>query len=201
MKVINTGALRIDKGSQGHNLLQINELKILRTLHHPNIVAIKEIIIDPSHMNLYLIMQYISGKDLQDKIDEANSKGKPICRVFLWQIARQLISAIYTCHVDQQLYHRDIKPANIVLDDNNDIVLVDFGLSSHFEDDNDRLNSTQGTALYYAPEIVRTGIPDKKVYGRKIDIWAMGVTLYYLATGVHPFPATNVFMYQKKVLT
>jgi serine/threonine protein kinase len=62
------------------------------------------------------------------------------------------------------------------------------------------LETTQGTALYYAPEIVRTGIPDKKVYGRKIDIWAIGVTLYYLATGVHPFAATNIFMYQKKVL-
>jgi hypothetical protein len=44
--------------------------------------------------------------------------------------------------------------------------MVDFGLSSHFEDDDDRIIGTQGTALYFAPEVVRTGIFDKKVYGR-----------------------------------
>jgi tRNA A-37 threonylcarbamoyl transferase component Bud32 len=51
-------------------------------------VAIKEIISDVKDKDLYLLMQYISGKNLQDKIDEANKNGKPISRVFLWQIAR-----------------------------------------------------------------------------------------------------------------
>jgi serine/threonine protein kinase len=49
---------------------------------------------------------------------------------------------MYTCHVDQKLFHRDLKPENIVLDNKNDIVLVDFGLSSHFEDDNDLIIGT-----------------------------------------------------------
>jgi serine/threonine protein kinase len=80
--------------------------------------------------------------------------------------------------VSQGLYHRDIKPENIMLNDKNDIVLVDFGLSNHFHNDDDLLRGTQGTTLYFAPEIVRTGVKDKKVYGRQVDMWACGISLY-----------------------
>ena len=166
MKVIHKDKLKVNRtATRKESQLCINELKALKTLHHPNIVQIKEVINDSNDENLYLVMQHMSGKNLQDKVDDCNAQGKYICRDFIWQIARQLLSALYTCHVDQKLYHRDIKPENIMLNDQTDVVLVDFGLSNHFYNDDDRIRGTQGTTLYFAPEIVRTGIPDKKVYG------------------------------------
>ena len=75
MKVINKNVLNTNKTSRKESQLCINELKALRALHHPNIVAIKEVINDSEDKNLYLIMQHMSGKNLQDKIDESNLSG------------------------------------------------------------------------------------------------------------------------------
>ena len=82
----------------------------------------------------------------------------------------------------------------------NEIVLVDFGLSKHFVGEDDQIKATAGTMLYYAPEIVRTGVPDKVVRGRQADVWAAGVTLFQVATGKHPFPGETVFDYKDLVL-
>jgi len=79
-----------------------------------------------------------------------------------------------------------------MLNEELDLVMVDFGISIKFTVEDDVLKGrTMGTCKYFAPEIVRTGVKDKKVHGMKADMWAAGVTLYQLATGVHPFPAKD----------
>ena len=57
-----------------------------------------------------------------------------------------------------------------------------------------------GTCKYFAPEIVRTGVKNKVIHGMKTDLWAAGITLYELATGVHPFPAKCQMTYKEMVL-
>ena len=79
---------------------------------------------------------------------------------------RQIISALYFCHEEVKVVHRDIKPENFVLNSENDIVLVDFGLSRRFEGDDDVVKLTQGTKAFYAPEIVRTGVVNKVIHGK-----------------------------------
>jgi serine/threonine protein kinase len=66
-----------------------------------------------------------------------------------------------------------------MLNDKEDLVLVDFGVSMVFEDDDDQIKGkNEGTYKFYAPEMVEFGKKEKVVSGRKADIWAAGITLY-----------------------
>jgi|TARA_B110000285_G_C14813549_1_gene463094 serine/threonine protein kinase len=67
--------------------------------------------------------------------------------------------------------------------------MVDFGLSKTFEGENDALRGTAGTIKFYAPEIVRTGIKNKVIHGKQVDIWATGISIFTAATGQSPFTA------------
>ena len=62
-----------------------------------------------------------------------------------------------------------------------DIVIVDFGISVHYKESDVLVGRTMGTAKYFAPEIVRTGVKNKVIHGLKTDIWAAGLTLYSIA--------------------
>jgi serine/threonine protein kinase len=110
-------------------------------------------------------------------------------------------------HHEVRVYHKDIKPENIMLNDNQEVVLSDFGISNTFENDDDvvpaKLIGT-GTPLYYTPEMVMLkkdfiaiGKKEKIVHGRPLDVWATGCTLYYLATGKPPYWITNRFTVKK----
>ena len=68
-----------------------------------------------------------------------------------------------------------------MLNNKGDLVLVDFGASKKFEGDNDIVKGNTGTMRFFAPEIVRTGVPNKILHGRELDIWASGVTIFVLA--------------------
>jgi len=84
-----------------------------------------------------------------------------------------------------------------MINSKEELVLVDFGISSKFHDDDDFLTTTQGTMRFYAPEIVRTGVKIKVVRGRQTDIWAAGVTLFMLASnGAVPFDAKTIYTLQ-----
>jgi len=107
-------------------------------------------------------MQHLEGQNLEERL----RKNPFVSRECLWSWARQLVSALYACHVTARLIHRDIKPENIMLNKANEIVLVDFGLSKHFSGEDDQVKRIAGTMLYYAPEIMRTGVVDKVVRGR-----------------------------------
>jgi serine/threonine protein kinase len=90
-------------------------------------------------------------------------------------MAKNLISALVYCHDEVKVIHRDIKPENIMLDDGK-AILVDFGVGALFQGEDDIIKGTAGSMRYFSPEIVKTG--DKKVFGCKSDVWALGVTLY-----------------------
>ena len=77
---------------------------------------------------------------------------------------------------------------------NNEAVLIDFGVSAFFEGDDDALQENRGSQLFYAPEMFNrpAGSKDYVVRGARTDLWALGVTLYYLLAGRYPaHEATN----------
>ena len=84
-----------------------------------------------------------------------------------------------------KLIHRDIKPDNIMINHNNEAILIDFGVSGLLDDKKqDPSKQTVGTFRFFAPEMFKKK-EDKNV-GTSVDIWALGVTMFYMLTGKYP---------------
>jgi carbon catabolite-derepressing protein kinase len=109
---------------------------------------------------------------------------------------QQLISAVSFCHL-RGVYHRDLKPENLLVDENGDLKVSDFGLSALTEQvrADGLLHTLCGTPAYVAPEIL-----EKKGYdGAKIDVWSCGVILFVLTAGYLPFSDPNLMNMYKKI--
>lgn len=98
--------------------------------------------------------------------------------------ARQMLDALAYCHANK-IAHRDIKPDNIFIDQYNHIKLADFGFAKQFDDEN---KSTEkcGSLNFIAPEMFQY----QEICPFKADIWALGVTFFFMATGTYPFKNT-----------
>lgn len=86
-------------------------------------------------------------------------------------------------HSSANVVHRDIKPENLLIDDDNHLKIADFGVSQILESEDTEFKDQQGTAMFLSPEAWNGG----NFKGRPLDIWAVGCTLYYLATKKYPF--------------
>ena len=93
----------------------------------------------------------------------------------------KLVRAIAHCH-ENGVCHWDLKPDNILIDKNNEVKVIDFGLSKHLGKNINTFKSRVGTPAYMAPEVI-LGNP----YDCKADIWSLGVIMYTLITGTLPF--------------
>ena len=102
---------------------------------------------------------------------------------------RQLVNAVDFCH-SRGVYHRDIKPENLLLDENENLKVSDFGLSALAESrrKDGLLHTICGTPAYVAPEVIK-----RKGYdGEKADVWSCGVILYVLMAGYLPFEEADL---------
>ena len=126
-------------------------------------------------------MEYINGETLSSYLKKKHFciSEKKIC-----EIMKQIGEGIYYLH-SFGIVHRDIKPDNILINDKNEIKIIDFGFSK-IMGNNEKTNEGFGTLDYAAPEILLR-IP----YGKEIDIWAMGILLFYILTGRSPFIGIN----------
>ena len=155
-----------------------NEINILRTMDHPNILKIFEFYSNKESYSI--VTELCSGGELfQEIIDKG-----PFNEKYSAYVMYQIFSAINYCH-KMHILHRDLKPENILIAkrDKNDFPLVkicDFGTSKMFEK-----GATQkklvGSSYYIAPEVLR------KHYDEKCDIWSCGVILYILLSARPPF--------------
>ncbi|GMN56966.1 hypothetical protein TIFTF001_026075 [Ficus carica] len=164
------------------------EISVMKMVKHPNIVELHEVMASKS--KIYFAMELVRGGELFSKIAKGRLK-EDAARVYF----QQLISAVDFCH-SRGVYHRDLKPENLLLDEDGNLRVTDFGLSAfseHLKQDG-LLHTTCGTPAYVAPEVI-----GKKGYdGAKADIWSCGVILYVLLAGFLPFQDDNlVAMYRK----
>ncbi|KAK6638464.1 hypothetical protein RUM43_006731 [Polyplax serrata] len=155
------------------------EIQIMSSVRHPNIIHIYEVF--ENREKIVLVMEYAAGGELYDYLSERKVLEETEAR----RIFRQISTAIYYCH-KHKICHRDLKLENILLDENGNAKIADFGLSNVF--DGQRLLSTYcGSPLYASPEIVK-GTP---YHGPEVDCWSLGVLLYTLVYGAMPFDGTN----------
>ncbi|XP_065343207.1 uncharacterized protein Nuak1 isoform X3 [Cloeon dipterum] len=155
------------------------EIQIMSSVRHPNIIHIYEVF--ENREKMVLVMEYAAGGELYDYLSER----KVLSEVEARRIFRQIATATYYCH-KHKICHRDLKLENILLDENGNAKIADFGLSNVF--DNKRLLSTFcGSPLYASPEIVK-GTP---YHGPEVDCWSLGVLLYTLVYGAMPFDGSN----------
>jgi 5'-AMP-activated protein kinase catalytic alpha subunit len=164
------------------------EISVMRLVRHPNVVELFEVM--ASKTKIYFVMEYAKGGELFGKVAKGKLKEDVARRYF-----QQLISAVDYCH-SRGVYHRDLKPENLLLDENGNLKVSDFGLSALAESkrQDGLLHTTCGTPAYVAPEVI-----NRKGYdGSKADIWSCGVVLYVLLAGYLPFHDSNLMeMYRK----
>ena len=194
---INTGhsvAIKvINKHKIAHNAnLVLNvkrEIEIMRRLRHPNIVKLYEVM--ATKTKIYFVMEFVKGGELFAKVAKGRLSESHSRKYF-----QQLISAIGYCH-SRGVYHRDLKPENLLIDENGDLKVSDFGLSAvtgQIRADG-LLHTLCGTPSYVAPEILT-----KRGYdGAKADIWSCGIILFVLNAAYLPFNDSNLMMMYKKI--
>ena len=157
------------------------EIKILSILHHKNIVHLYETITNEN--NIYIIMEYIEGKDLFQYIYSLQR----LTEYKSSQLFRQLISCLEYIH-KLGIVHRDIKPENILIDkEKKNLKLVDFGLGNIYKK-NKLVKTACGSPCYAAPEM----LSGKAYDGFYSDLWSCGVVLYCMLVGGLPFDDEDI---------
>jgi len=159
----------------------LREVKATRKLIHKNIVRIFDVVEDQGH--LFISMEFIKGKTLRQILKERDKLSEKEAAI----ITIQICQALSTAH-EQGIIHRDIKPANIMIDINQIIKVMDFGIAKNIN--SDQMTSTTdmlGTPLYMSPEQCQGNTIDTRS-----DIYSLGVLLFELVTGETPFKTGNI---------
>jgi len=180
----------IDKTQLNPGSLQklFREVRIMKTLDHPNIVKLFQVI--ETEKTLYLIMEYASGGEVFDYLVlHGRMKEKEARAKF-----RQIVSAVQYCH-QKKIIHRDLKAENLLLDSEMNIKIADFGFSNEFVPGN-KLDTFCGSPPYAAPELFQ----GKKYDGPEVDVWSLGVILYTLVSGSLPFDGSTLRELRERVL-
>ena len=164
------------------------EIRILKSLMHPNIIQVYSVI--QTNLTIYLIMEYCQGKELYEHI----VKSKRLPELEAANYFRQLISGVEYLH-KLGIIHRDLKPENLLLDTKGNIKIIDFGLSNFFSK-NQMLKTSCGSPCYAAPEM----ISGKKYKCPNVDIWSCGIVLYAMVCGFLPFEDNNNDILYKKII-
>nr|XP_016512043.1 PREDICTED: CBL-interacting protein kinase 18-like [Nicotiana tabacum]XP_016512044.1 PREDICTED: CBL-interacting protein kinase 18-like [Nicotiana tabacum] len=164
------------------------EISIMALVKHPHVLQLYEVMATKS--KIYFVIEHAKGGELFNKLAKGRLK-EDVARKFF----QQLITAVEFCH-SRDVYHRDLKPENLLLDENGNLKVSDFGLSALAESkrQDGLLHTTCGTPAYVAPEVI-----GRKGYdGAKADIWSCGVILFVLLAGYLPFHDSNLMnMYRK----
>lgn len=182
IKILKEEFLRRDQDS----ILSVhNEITILKNLQHQGIIQMYEYgdagqVVKPSGRvieNLvYIVMEFVQGGLLFDLCQSMGAMGEDAGRFFL----HQMLDSVEFMH-SRQVVHRDLKLENILVDDNLNLKLADFGFSCY--KNINALNSYRGTMTYMAPEIKE----GKQYKGTNVDMFSIGVILFIIVQGIFPF--------------
>ncbi len=166
-----------------------NEARAAARLQHPNIVQIFDVG-DHPEVGPYLVFEYVRGHTLKQEL----RKGGPLSRDKLLELARQVADALATAHA-AGVIHRDLKPENLLITDNGQVKLADFGIAripnAHLTKEGQFL----GTPCYAAPETLRSG-----EYSEQSDLFSFGAVIYEAACGERAFPGAEAMAVAHQVM-
>ena len=161
----------------------LNEIRLLASVSHKNIIAYKESFYEESTNTLNLVLEYADGGDLQSKISAHKNIKKYFNEKTIWSIFIQMVYGVKELH-DRNIIHRDLKSANIFLMKNGICKLGDLNVSKVAK--SGLLKTQTGTPYFASPEVW-----GGKPYGLKSDIWSLGCILYQMTTLKMPFQGNN----------
>lgn len=165
-----------------------NEVSVLRSIDHPNVIKLYEFSQDDK--NYYLITEFCSGGELFDRIINSGHFSEALAARYM----KQILSVVAYCH-ERNIVHRDLKPENFLLDtmdEEANLKVIDFG-TAQFYTNGVCMTQKFGTPYYIAPEVLR------KNYNNLCDVWSAGVNLYILLCGFPPFGGQTDEQILKKV--
>jgi len=167
------------------------EARAAGRLSHPRIVTIFDVAEDPHALTPYIVMEYVSGRSLEEVLRTENGT-LPLDTAL--QVTQELAEALDYAHA-QGIVHRDVKPSNIIVAEDGHPKIADFGIAKLNAPDLPQTGRTLGTPAYMSPEQLK-GDP---VDGRS-DLFSLGVILYQLLTRHRPFQGNSTHTISFKVL-
>ena len=177
-------------GMKRHELKKtVNEVRLLASLNHPNLVQYYEAFNSKRH--LYCVMEFINGGDLDHKINQIKKKRMFFLEKRVMDITHQILKGLHFLHLNK-IIHRDIKPANILLEANGNVKITDLNVSIFSK--SGFANTQVGTPYYIAPEMWK-----HFKYNEKVDIWSLGCLIYELCALRRPFVGNSYAELSRKV--
>ena len=170
----------------------LNEIRILASLSHPNIIGYKEAFFDEMSKTLNIVMEYADDGDIDKKIKENLKRRNLFSEETIWTWIIQILEGLKYLH-DNQIMHRDLKCANLFLMKNGLLKLGDLNVSKIA-----KLGIAQtqtGTPYYISPEIW-----NEQPYDYKCDIWSVGCIIYEMCTLRPPFRGTSLKELYKNII-
>ncbi|NLY95207.1 MAG: serine/threonine protein kinase [Myxococcales bacterium] len=167
-----------------------NEARAAAKLHHPHIVHVYDVGLDPE-VGPYLVFEYVPGATLKQVL----RKHGPLEPAQLTKLARQMAEGLAAAH-SVGIIHRDLKPDNLLITENGDVKLADFGVARLPDAHLTREGQFLGTPCYAAPETLTEGR-----YGEASDLYSMAAVLYEAACGKRAFPGDDAVGVAHRVVT
>lgn len=167
----------------------LSEIKIHKSLKHPNIVNFVDCFEDD--INVYILLEICPNQSLMELLKTRKLISEPEVRFFMVQI----VGAIKYLH-SRRVIHRDLKLGNIFFDPDMNLKIGDFGLAAVLPSPESKKYTICGTPNYIAPEVLggkNTG------HGFEVDIWAIGIMMYALLIGKPPFQAKDVQVIYERI--
>ena len=166
----------------------ISEIKIHKSLHHPNIVAFEHYFEDTE--NVYILLEMCASQSLNELL----KRRKRLTEIEVQCYMIQIIKALKYLH-SHRVIHRDLKLGNLFLTDKMEVKVGDLGLATKLEFEGERKRTVCGTPNYIAPEI----LDGKQGHSYEVDIWSLGVICYTLIIGKPPFETQDVKTTYKRI--
>jgi len=179
----------IDKAAQDKDMILL-ETNMIQQLDHDNVVKCLDVFNEPCFM--CIVMEKWEGRDVVSRLIEYTEAGKEVPEPCVSNLVRQMMASLAYIHA-KTIVHRDVKMDNYlldrpVLDDLNvRVALSDFGCATYLPS-GERLDESVGTKVYKSPEFIMED------YDHKVDVWAVGVSMYALLAGTLPFETERAIL-------